>query len=103
MILPPGLNMPTLAVEAGWSESTTKLKGDMRLWIRGGAVNIVLLFKWSKLVGGRVKGWVEVYEPGPGGAEKLIQSEARNHAILNMEWMTNGSRHFFRCLLIPRK
>jgi len=87
MILPPGLNMPTLAVEAGWSEATTKLKADMRLWIRGGAVNIVLLFKWSKLVGGRVTGWVEVYEPGPGG-ERLIQSETLFPVPLNPQKIT---------------
>ncbi|KAN0083206.1 hypothetical protein V8E54_002294 [Elaphomyces granulatus] len=59
MIMPPSLDMPTLAIEAGWSGSGAQLKRDMRLWVRGEG--------GGKSSGGRVRGWLEVYRPGPGG------------------------------------
>ena len=48
----------------------------MKLWLKGGAgaVQIVLLFKWSKLAGDRVKGDAEVYNLDPAGNDNL-QSE----------------------------
>ena len=49
----------------------------MNLWLKGGAgtVQMVLLFKWSKLAGDRVKGYVEVFNLDPVGNENLIQTE----------------------------
>ena len=49
----------------------------MRLWLRGGAgsVQIVLLIKWTKISGNRVKAFVEVYELDPAGNERLRQTE----------------------------
>jgi hypothetical protein len=49
----------------------------MRLWLRGGAgfVQVVLLFKWTKIAGNRVKAFVEVYDLDPAGNERLIQNE----------------------------
>ena len=65
--------MPTIVVEAGWSESFPRLRNDMRLWIRGGAggVKMVLLFKWFELKNKRVEEIVEVYD----GNENLMQTE----------------------------
>lgn len=72
-----GLRLPTVVVESGWSESRPRLHNDMNLWLKGtaGAVQMVLLIKWSKLGGDRVKGYVEVYNLDPAGDENLIQTE----------------------------
>ena len=69
--------MPTVVVEAGWSESVPKLHQDMRLWLRGGAgfVQIVLLFKWTQISRNRVKAFVEVYDLDAAGNERLLQHE----------------------------
>ena len=49
----------------------------MSLWLKGGAgaVRVVLLFKWSKVAGNRVKGDVELYNLDIAGNENLIQAE----------------------------
>jgi hypothetical protein len=49
----------------------------MRLWLIGGkgAVQMVLLFNWSKSEHGKVKGEVEVYSLDPAGNEILRQTE----------------------------
>ena len=69
--------MPTVVVEAGWSEFFPRLRNDMKLWIQGGAggVKMVLLFKWSQLKDRRVKAAVEVYDVNPAGNENLMQTE----------------------------
>jgi hypothetical protein len=68
--------LPSLAIESG-PESLPRLHKDMTLWLVGGAgvVQIVLLFKWFKLVGGRVKGHVELYDLDPAGNKRLLQTE----------------------------
>jgi hypothetical protein len=74
-IRPVGQTMPTVVVESGWLEFRPQ---DLSLWLRGGAgtVHRVLLFKWSKLTGNRVKGVVEVYNLDQAGNENLMQTEA---------------------------
>ena len=49
----------------------------MMLWLKGGAgfVQVVLLFKWAKLLGKRVKAFVELYDLDPTGNERLLQQE----------------------------
>jgi hypothetical protein len=49
----------------------------MSLWLRGGAgdVRMVLLFKWTKLSGRRVEGFVEVHNLDPAGNENPTQTE----------------------------
>jgi hypothetical protein len=49
----------------------------MTLWLEGGrgTVQIVLLFKWSKLVNGRVKADIEVYNLDQAGDVNLLQTE----------------------------
>ena len=77
-ILPPNQDNPTVVVEAGWSESVPKLHKDMRLWLVGGAgsVQVVLLFKWTKISGNQVKAFAEVYDLDPAtGNERLLQTE----------------------------
>ena len=76
-ILPDGQIMPTIVIESGWTESRLYLHRDMSLWLKGGggAVQLVFLFKWSKLVGNRVKGVVEVFNLDQAGNESLIQRE----------------------------
>ena len=69
--------VPTVVVEAGWSESLPKLHQDMRLWLNGGAgfVQVVLLIKWTKITRNRVKVVIEVYNLDPAGNERLLQNE----------------------------
>ena len=69
--------IPTVIIEAGWSESIPKLHQDMKLWLKGGSgfVQVVLLFKWTEITGGRVKAFVEVYDLDPAGNERLLQNE----------------------------
>jgi hypothetical protein len=69
--------MPTVVIESGWTESRPNLLRDLRLWLKGGAgaVQLVFLFKWSKLTGNRVKGVIEVYNLDQAGNENLIQRE----------------------------
>jgi hypothetical protein len=68
--------MPTIVIESGWSESHPKLLQDVDLWLRGGAgtVELVFVFNWSKLVRGRVKGVLEVYDRNLAGGRNLAQS-----------------------------
>ena len=49
----------------------------MKLWLKGGSgfVQVVLLFKWTEITGGRVKAFVEVYDLDPAGNERLLQAE----------------------------
>ena len=49
----------------------------MNLWLRGGAgfVQVVLLFKWTKITDDRVKAFVEVFDLDPAGNERLLQTE----------------------------
>jgi hypothetical protein len=49
----------------------------MNLWLQGGAgaVEIVLLFKWSKSTAGQVRGYIEVHGLDPAGNVNLLQTE----------------------------
>ena len=49
----------------------------MTLWLKGGAgfVQVVLLIKWTQIIGNRVGAFVEVYDLDPAGNERLLQSE----------------------------
>ena len=51
-------------IEGGWSESLPRLRLDKDLWIHGCGANmkLVILTKWSSLVGGKVSGLIEVWE-----------------------------------------
>ena len=72
----------------------------MNLWLKGGAgaVQIVLLFKWSKkLAGNRVKGYVEVYNLDPAANENLIQTEVIiNRSNIVRSEHADGTRPFFQ-------
>jgi len=61
---------------------------------------MVLLFKWSKLDGDRVKGYVEVYNLDPGGNEILMQTEVitylPNAVRSNLYVMANETRPFLQ-------
>jgi hypothetical protein len=72
-----GQNLPTVVIESGWSESRPKLHNDMNLWLQGGAgaVEIGLLFKWSKSTAGQVRGYVEVHSLDPAGNVNVLQTE----------------------------
>jgi len=70
-------NIPTIAIESGWSESWPHLYNDMRLWLIGGAptVKLVILLRWSKITGNRVKGVLEVFARNMAGIPTSIQKE----------------------------
>ncbi|KAL1955223.1 hypothetical protein VTO42DRAFT_8882 [Malbranchea cinnamomea] len=75
-ILPDTLPIPTVVVETGWSESWPRLDADKDLWLVGGAsVELVLLIRWTKLNGGRVKGDLHVHGKDPAGNVVLLQTE----------------------------
>ncbi|OCK95810.1 uncharacterized protein K441DRAFT_74929 [Cenococcum geophilum 1.58] len=76
-IVPQDKDIPTVIVEAGWSESVPKLHQDTSLWLKGGAgfVQVVLLIKWTKIIGKRVKAFVEVYNLDLAGNKRLLQTE----------------------------
>ncbi|KKZ61878.1 hypothetical protein EMCG_03668 [[Emmonsia] crescens] len=77
-IRPDGVALPTVVVESGWSESLSRLREDMQLWLEGGTplVQLVLLIKWSRLSGNRVKGSLEVYGRNSAGIPMLLQTES---------------------------
>ncbi|KAH8424978.1 uncharacterized protein LDX57_002724 [Aspergillus melleus] len=59
-----GHALPTLAIESGWSETTTKLYDDMNLLFVGGngAIRTVFIIKWTKHADNvHVSGRIEVY------------------------------------------
>src|SRR5438034_6854782 len=76
-ILPAGLDLPTIAVESGWSETASGLSQDRRLWLQGGAgeVHLVLIVKWVERANHRVSGTIEAYNLGQAGNENLLQTE----------------------------
>ena len=76
-IIPQNEDIPTVVVEAGWTESVPKLHQDISLWLKGGAgfVQVVLLIKWTKITGKRVKAFIEVYNLDPTGNKRLLQTE----------------------------
>lgn len=60
---------PSLVIEAGWAESFPHLRNDKDLWMDGcPSVELVLLIRWTKISGNRVKGMLEVWRRnGAGG------------------------------------
>lgn len=68
---------PSIVIECGWSESFPRLREDKDLWIRGcgGHVELVILIKFNKLVGGRVSGQIEVWAGDTAANDRLIQTE----------------------------
>ena len=71
----------------------------MSLWLKGGAgaVQMILLFKWSKVAGNRVKGDVEVYNLDPARNENLIQTEVIiNQSNIVRSKHADGTRPFFQ-------
>ena len=78
MIRAGNLRLPTVVIEAGWSEAWNRLTDDMNIWLVGGNgdVEVVILIKWNKIGrSDRVRGFVEVYSLDPNGMPKLRQTE----------------------------
>ncbi|OJD17990.1 hypothetical protein AJ78_01947 [Emergomyces pasteurianus Ep9510] len=75
--LPDMLPLPTIVVESGWTESYTRLNDDKDLWLIGGRphVQLVFLIKWAELLGGRVKGDIEIHGRDQSGNATLLQTE----------------------------
>jgi len=62
--------MPTIIVEAGWSESRKKLHDDMHIWLEGGRPHVQLVFviKWTRSrSNSKVKGDIEIFTLGENG------------------------------------
>ncbi|KAL1885381.1 hypothetical protein Plec18167_000874 [Paecilomyces lecythidis] len=76
-IRPKGLDLPTLVVESGWSESRSVLHNDRDLWLIGGSrvVQAVMVLKWSKTEHGRVEGDVELFDLDASGSVRSLQKE----------------------------
>lgn len=76
-IIPLTLDMPTVVVESGWSESRAQLHRDRNLWLIGGrgVVNVVIVIKWVKNRSNQVKGDIELFDLDPQGAVRSLQQE----------------------------
>jgi hypothetical protein len=76
-IVPDSLNMPTIVVESGWSESRVQLHRDRDLWLIGGRglVNVAIIIKWAKTSVNEVSGDIEVFDLDPQGAVRSLQRE----------------------------
>ena len=80
-------NLPSVVVEAGWSENYPKLVRDKDLWIIGCApeVQVVFLLNWTKITQGRVKGVIQVWDPDAVGNPNLRQEEVDISSLLNSD------------------
>lgn len=59
---------PSIVVETGWAESVPHLRADKDIWLKGSKyTEIVLLLKWMEILGGRVKGNIEVWSRTENG------------------------------------
>ncbi|KAJ9215657.1 hypothetical protein DTO166G4_2763 [Paecilomyces variotii] len=72
-------SLPSIAIEAGWSEGLPRLHADMRLWLVGGhpQVQLVIVLRWTKLSGTpvqRVKGIFEIWQRDAANNPYLKQS-----------------------------
>jgi hypothetical protein len=76
-VLPVGLELPPIVIEAGLSETKQRLQRGKTLWLKGGAgdVKLVLLLKWYKRINNRVAGTVKIWELDATRTENLLQSE----------------------------
>ncbi|KAK2747704.1 hypothetical protein FQN55_004874 [Onygenales sp. PD_40] len=78
-IVPDDLRLPTVVIETGWTESWPRLNADKDLWLvgGGGSVELVLLIRWSKLVGNKVKGEIQAHGRNAAGNIVLLQTEVK--------------------------
>ncbi|GAD95116.1 conserved hypothetical protein [Paecilomyces variotii No. 5] len=76
-IWPKGLDLPTVVVESGWSESRFVLHTDRDLWLLGGSgiVQVVMILTWSKNEQGRVEGDIELFDLDASGSVRSLQQE----------------------------
>lgn len=75
-IRPGTLPLPTVVIESRWSESWSSLLADKDLWLLGGpAVEVVILIRWTKLTGGRIKGNLQLHGRDAARDAVLIQEE----------------------------
>ncbi|KAL1847161.1 hypothetical protein Plec18170_008725 [Paecilomyces lecythidis] len=74
-IIPLSLDMPTVVVESGWSESRAQLHRDRDLWLIGGRVNVVIVIKWVKNSSNEVAGDIGVFDVDSQGAVRCLQQQ----------------------------
>ncbi|KAJ9216105.1 hypothetical protein DTO166G4_2349 [Paecilomyces variotii] len=74
-IIPLSLDMPTVVVESGWSESRAQLQRDRDLWLIGGRVNVMIVIKWVKSSSNEVAGDIAVFDLDSQGAVRCLQQQ----------------------------
>ena len=81
------MQKPTLVIESGWSESRPELHQDRDVWLMGaaGTTEAVLILKWSKLTGRKVKGDIEVWDLDPAGHPRLLQQEVKEKKKIQLK------------------
>lgn len=95
------LTYPTLVMETGWSESLTRLRADMNLWLVGSSdTNVVIILKWRRVANTvQVKGDLEVYRRDRNGIPFLQQSEvifpAPPQALAQLQQVSLSRRELF--------
>lgn len=71
-----GQALPTVAFEAGWTESAERLREDVDTLLTGGngLIKIVVTVKWHK-DGNRVSGNADLYQRTKNGVPRRMQSQ----------------------------
>jgi hypothetical protein len=80
--------MPTVAVEAGYSESSDDLLDDLNVLLVGanGDINCTITVKWRKLAGGRVAGVAKLYVRDANGIPIPRQTEVCSRYLINIAY-----------------
>lgn len=63
-------------MENGWNELNSLLATDVRVWLLGAKVNVVMNLEWTKAVDG-VSGVIKVYGRNQDGLPHLRQRAVR--------------------------
>lgn len=77
LVHPDNQLLPSLVMESGWSESLSRLRQDVNLWLVGGQgqVRATIIFKWQLVTNtNTVRGDVELYTLDRNGMPRLQQN-----------------------------
>ena len=77
LVRPDNQLLPSLVIESGWSESLSRLRQDMNLWLVGGQgqVRATIILKWQLVTNtNTVQGDVELYTLDRNGMPYLQQN-----------------------------
>ncbi|EER40479.1 predicted protein [Histoplasma capsulatum var. duboisii H88] len=87
-----GFAAPGNVIETGRAESWPHLNAAKGLWLEGGggAVQLVLLIKWTKTKGNRIEGELQVHGRGPASNIVLLQTEVGSTVLYILHTNNSG-------------